>query len=87
MSLKSILAALLLAAALAVMVVALNRSSSPQALGPADGRDLPRQDLERVALGTIAPNFSLTSLKGDVITLSEFRGTKNVVLVFYRGHW
>jgi hypothetical protein len=64
-------------------------SGSPQAvtLGPADGLDLPPTDLERVAVGTMAPDFSLPTLEGDTITLSGFRGEKDVILVFYRGHW
>ena len=57
------------------------------ALGPADGRDLPGVDLERVQVGQPAPDFTLTSLAGPPVTLSDFRGIKNVVLVFYRGHW
>lgn len=57
------------------------------ALGPADGRDLPGQDTGRVAVGTDAPDFSLLAYSGDVITLSDFRGQKNVILAFYRGHW
>lgn len=57
------------------------------ALGPADGRDLPGVDLERVQVGQPAPDFTLTSLAGPPVTLSSFRGAKNVVLVFYRGHW
>jgi AhpC/TSA family len=56
-------------------------------LGPHDGRDLPGVDLERVQVGQVAPNFSLDSYGGDVITLSDYRGEKNVVLVFYRGYW
>ena len=56
-------------------------------LGPADGRDLPGQDTGRVAVGAPAPDFSLLAYSGDVITLSDFRGQKNVVLAFYRGHW
>lgn len=56
-------------------------------LGPADGRDLPGQDTGRVAVGTAAPDFSLLAYSGDVITLSDFRGQKNVILAFYRGHW
>jgi cytochrome oxidase Cu insertion factor (SCO1/SenC/PrrC family) len=87
MGAKAILASILLGAALVVMVVTLNRGSSSATLGPADGLDLPRQDLARVALGTVAPDFSLNSLSGEVETLSDFRGEKNVVLVFYRGHW
>ena len=56
-------------------------------LGPADGRDLPAQDTGRVRVGEAAPAFSLLAYSGDVVTLSDFRGQKNVVLAFYRGHW
>jgi hypothetical protein len=56
-------------------------------LGPADGRDLPGQDTGRVMVGDAAPDFSLLAYSGDVVTLSDFRGQKNVVLAFYRGHW
>jgi hypothetical protein len=56
-------------------------------LGPADGRDLPAIDLDRVQEGMAAPDFTLTSLAGPAVTLSSFRGAKSVVLVFYRGHW
>jgi len=57
------------------------------ALGPVDGRDLPASDLERVQVGDEAPDFSLVSLAGPVVTLSDFRGQRNLVLVFYRGWW
>lgn len=56
-------------------------------LGPVDGIDLPGVDLERVADGELAPDFSLESYAGPVVTLSDFQREKNVVLVFYRGHW
>ena len=56
-------------------------------LGPVDGLDLPGSDLERVQAGDPAPDFSLVSLAGPVVTLSEFRGSRNVILVFYRGWW
>lgn len=56
-------------------------------LGPADGRDLPGTDLDRVQVGQTAPDFTLVSLAGAPVTLSSFRGRQNVVLVFYRGHW
>ena len=58
-----------------------------QTPGPTDGRDLPATDLERVAVGTPAPDFILTDLDGEPIQLSSFRDKANVVLVFYRGHW
>lgn len=56
-------------------------------LGPADGMELPATDLERVVAGDMAPDFTAMSLAGEPVTLSQFRGQKNVVLMFYRGHW
>jgi cytochrome oxidase Cu insertion factor (SCO1/SenC/PrrC family) len=56
-------------------------------LGPKDGAGLPATDLARVAIGSPAPDFTLDSKEGAPVTLSSFRGRKNVVLVFYRGHW
>lgn len=56
-------------------------------LGPVDGRDLPGADLGRVAVGDPAPDFSLMSYRGDVLTLSDHRGERDILLVFYRGHW
>lgn len=43
--------------------------------------------LERVAIGTPAPDFTLECFGGGRMTLSQFRGKTNVVLVFYRGYW
>jgi hypothetical protein len=57
------------------------------ALGPVDGTELPPTDLDRIQVGQTAPDFTLTSLAGPPVTLSSFRGAKDVVLVFYRGHW
>lgn len=57
------------------------------ALGPKDGPTDPPTDLERVKVGDPAPDFTLEALDGRRITLSDHRGRKNVVLVFYRGHW
>ena len=56
-------------------------------LGPVDGFDLPATDTGRVAVGDMAPDFTAMSLAGMPVTLSQFRGQKNVVLMFYRGHW
>jgi hypothetical protein len=40
-----------------------------------------------VAVGEIAPDFTLESHRGTKITLSEAREKSPVVLVFYRGYW
>ena len=62
-------------------------SVQAQAIGPVDGRDLSPTDIERVAVGAVAPDFTLPQYGGENVTLSQFRGNKNVVLVFYRGFW
>lgn len=56
-------------------------------LGPKDGAKLPPTDLARVKVGDKAPDFTLENMDGKRISLSDFGGKKNVVLVFYRGHW
>ena len=56
-------------------------------LGAKDGENLMLTDLERIKVGNTAPDFTLENIDGKLITLSNFRGEKNVVLVFYRGHW
>lgn len=56
-------------------------------LGPVDGAGLSPADTGRVTLDDLAPDFTLASLGGDPVTLSDFRGQKDVVLVFYRGYW
>jgi hypothetical protein len=45
---------------------------------PSDGQSL--------EVGDNAPDFSLVDVSGKEITLSEFKGNKNVVLVFYSEH-
>ncbi len=75
----------------AIPVLALTLLAAPLAaqtrLGPADGRGLPPVDTGRVKVVAPAPDFTLESLAGGTVTLSQFRGKKTVVLQFYRGHW
>ena len=77
---------LTLVAAIPAAVVIMITTRSPR-LGPKDGEDLAPTELDRVKVGDLAPDFSLVSYSGDVITLSDYRDNRNVVLVFYRGHW
>lgn len=44
-------------------------------------------DLERVKEGTPAPDFALENVDRKIYRLSDYRGKKNVVLVFYRGYF
>ena len=39
---------------------------------------------ETVPVGSPAPDFTLTSIQGEQVKLSEYRG-RNVVLIFLRG--
>jgi peroxiredoxin (alkyl hydroperoxide reductase subunit C) len=72
-----------------VVVWALCLASTPlQAqLGPKDGANLPPTDLDRVKVGQPAPDFTLENIDEKLVSLSDFRGKKSVVLVFYRGQW
>ena len=72
---------------LALSALAAVSSVQAQAIGPADGRDLSPTATGRVAVGAVAPDFILPQYDGGSVTLSQFRGSKNVVLVFYRGFW
>lgn len=56
-------------------------------LGPKDGGGLTPFGLDRVKVGDQAPDFTLEDMAGKKVSLSDFRGKKNVVLVFYRGRW
>jgi len=40
----------------------------------------------KLETGKPAPDFSLLSLNGDWVKLSQLRGNK-VLMIFYRGHW
>jgi cytochrome oxidase Cu insertion factor (SCO1/SenC/PrrC family) len=72
-----------------VLLLCLSFSHSPALaqLGPKDATDLSPTDLQRIKVGQPAPDFTLEDMDGKSITLSDFRGKKTVVLVFYRGYW
>jgi cytochrome oxidase Cu insertion factor (SCO1/SenC/PrrC family) len=72
---------------LAALVLALACPVAYAQLGPKDATNLKPADLERVKAGDAAPDFTLENTDGNRITLSEFRGKKSVILVFYRGQW
>jgi cytochrome oxidase Cu insertion factor (SCO1/SenC/PrrC family) len=56
-------------------------------LGPNDGADLKATDINRIKVGQPPPDFTLENMDGKSIKLSDYRGKKTVVLVFYRGYW
>ena len=71
-----------------VMALVLSSISTTYAqLGPKDKANMPSTDLERVKVGDHAPDFTLEDVDGKRISLTDFHGKKDVVLIFYRGHW
>lgn len=71
----------LILAATALVVLAATGCSGD---GQTDGggpQALPEQD--GLEVGTEAPDFRLKNQEQETIALSDYRGTKNVVLVFY----
>ena len=56
-------------------------------LGPKDPTSGSATEIDRIKAGQAAPDFALENVDGKAINLSDFRGTKSVVLVFYRGYW
>ena len=40
--------------------------------------------MARVSLNQMAPDFSLADYRGNMVSLADFRGHKNVLLVFNR---
>lgn len=69
--------ALLAAAALAFAAL----GGCAREAGTAEGEDLPEQ--RGLAVGSEAPEFRLKNQDQETVALSDYRGTSNVVLVFY----
>jgi peroxiredoxin (alkyl hydroperoxide reductase subunit C) len=51
------------------------------------GQLKPTDSVLRVAVGDRAPDFTLPSISGETVTLSSFRGKKNVVISFVPAAW
>lgn len=62
-------------------------SSSNPSAAPTPSYDPSWTDLNRVKPGVLAPDFALEDETGKEHRLSDYRGSKYVVLVFYRGYF
>jgi peroxiredoxin (alkyl hydroperoxide reductase subunit C) len=51
------------------------------------GEEKPVDSQLRVAVGESAPDFTLPALQGGAVSLSDFKGKKNVVLSFVPAAW
>lgn len=84
---QSVLLATIFLCVLPGAVFVLPGAAQQPRLGSLGGEGLPPTDLARVQVGMTAPDFRLVDETGAVHQLSQYRDTKNVVLVVYRGHW
>lgn len=67
--------------ALVQTIVLLSVSMAANVKSGSDERSTP------VAVGEVAPDFTLENQNHNKVTLSDARGKSPVVLVFYRGYW
>ncbi len=51
------------------------------------GKIKPRDSVLKLKVGDAAPNFSLPAVEGGKISLSQYRGKKNVVISFVPAAW
>ena len=51
------------------------------------GKLKPVDSVLKVAAGQLAPDFTLPSVSGERVSLSQFRGKKNVVISFVPAAW
>ena len=47
----------------------------------------PEAQAEPIQVGAEAPDFSLESIDGQASRLSDLRGEKSAVIIFFRGSW
>ena len=69
------------------LMLVFNQVAVSAQTGPKDEIKQPAANLDRVRVGQPAPDFTLEDSDGKSISLADYRGKKNVILVFYRGHW
>jgi hypothetical protein len=59
-------------------------SLAPNEVNHTESTERRRSNMPRVSLNQTAPPFSLADYRGNTVSLADFRGTKNVLLVFNR---
>lgn len=90
MNKKRFLHFILIAGVLSVLI------STPMAFGLSEafrgniyqvGKLKPVDSVLRVKVGNLAPDFTLPSVSGEMVSLTQFQGKKNVVLSFVPAAW
>ncbi len=73
-------------AAAITLVIASTACATRPNLSSAGATDLKPRD-SPLAVGEMAPDFTLEDQNNQKVTLSSARGSMPTVLVFYRGNW
>ena len=77
----------LIASILLIITSAFSQSGQSTSKTYSLGKLKPTDSQLKVKSGELAPDFTLSSVSGKKITLSQFRGKKNVVLSFVPAAW
>jgi peroxiredoxin (alkyl hydroperoxide reductase subunit C) len=64
------------------LLLVFNQAAVSAQMGPKEEVKQPATDLDRVKVGQPAPDFTLEDSEGKNVSLADYRGKKNVVLVF-----
>jgi hypothetical protein len=64
------------------LLLVFNQAAVSAQMGPKEEVKQPATDLDRVKVGQPAPEFTLEDSEGKNVSLADYRGKKNVVLVF-----
>ena len=73
------------AGAITLIIGSIACTTKPDSSSSGNGELKPRDS--PVALGEMAPDFTLEDQNNRKVTLSSARGSMPTVLVFYRGNW
>lgn len=68
-------------------VLVVSKDEYDHALEPNPKKTDPYHFLHPVPQGKPAPDFTVKTAAGDTLKLSDFKGKKNVVLIFYQGNF
>ena len=71
-------------AAIILLVISLSCAAKPDSTS---GTDELKPRSSQLAVGEMAPDFTLEDHNNQKVTLSSARGVRPTILVFYRGYW
>jgi cytochrome oxidase Cu insertion factor (SCO1/SenC/PrrC family) len=71
----------------AIIPLAISLSCTAKLDSNTSGTDELKPRSSQLAVGEMAPDFTLEDHNNQKVTLSSARGARPTILVFYRGYW